>query len=121
MKLFDELTRCRAWIEAALEYTNGTHTFDDIAAGVYFGRYHLLAKERGCVVLEIYEYPRSKALNVFLGAGDLSEIFAHMEELDNIARNLGASEITMTGRFGWGRVLSKAGWQRATITMRKVL
>ena len=30
----NELERCRPWIEAALEYSGGTHSFEDIALGI---------------------------------------------------------------------------------------
>lgn len=119
--LFDELARCRGWIEAALEYTRGSHTFDDIAAGAYTGRFTLFAKERGCVVLEVHDFPRKRALNVFLVGGDLDEILTHLGELDAIAGNIGASEITMTGRSGWLRILAPHGWDKAHVSMRKTL
>ena len=119
--LFDELARCRAWIEAALEYTNGTHTFDDIAAGVYVGRFSLFAGSESCAVLEINDYPRKRALNVFLVGGNLEEITAHMGDVEAQARACGASEITMTGRAGWALILAPQGWDKAHVSMRKTL
>lgn len=119
--LFNELTRCRAWIEAALKYTDGTHSFDDIAAGCFVGRFTLLPKQNSCAVLEIQAFPQKRALNVFLVGGDLQEIIAAIGETEEMAREAGASEITMTGRFGWERVLAPRGWDRAHVTMKKVL
>ena len=119
--LFDDLARCREWIEAALEHTGGTHTFDDIAAGCYLGKFSLLAKSDGCAVLEIHEFPRKRALNVFLLGGELSAI-GHHDELERIARDANATEITMTGRAGWARVLAPLGWDREpSVTLKKVL
>ena len=34
IKPVDEMERCRDWIEAALEYSGGTHNFDDIKQGI---------------------------------------------------------------------------------------
>lgn len=118
--LFDELTRCRSWIEAALEYTRGSHVWDDIVAGVYAGQFHLFAKPRGCVVLEIRQYPRKREMNVFLAGGELGEIIGNIDELDAIARGAGAEALTMGGRPGWGPVLSENGWQKLPeVTMRR--
>jgi len=54
--LFDQLSRCRPWIEAALEYSGGTHTFDDIAAGVLAGRFRLWERPNGCAVTEFVNF-----------------------------------------------------------------
>ena len=116
--LFDTLTDCRNWIEAAIEYTNGTHDFDDICAGIYGGKFHLLARPEGCLVLEIHTYPRKRALHVFLAGGDLSGV-KHLPDLEQLARDMGATEITATGRAGWARVLASQGWAKSHVTMRK--
>jgi hypothetical protein len=36
-----EMERCRPWIEDALEYSGGTHVFDDVVSGVTSGRMQL--------------------------------------------------------------------------------
>ena len=59
------IERCRPWIEAALEYSGGTHTFEDISEGIQDGRMQLWPATRGCIVTEIVVYPRKKYLNVF--------------------------------------------------------
>lgn len=115
--LFDELVRCRGWIEASLACADGTHTFDDVAAGVLSGRFMLWPRERCCAVLEVLEYPRSRELNVFLAGGELEQIQASQEELFEIARNCGAQAVTMTGRRGWVRALP--GWQEQHVVLRK--
>jgi len=65
--LFDELHRCRDWIQAALAHGGHTHDFEDIVRAIYEGRMQLWAGERGCIVTEIVTYPRKKVLHVFLG------------------------------------------------------
>ena len=42
-----ELERCRDWIEAALEYSGGTHDFIDVAEGIYKGTMQLWPTPRG--------------------------------------------------------------------------
>jgi len=38
MPIMDQLVRCKNWIEAALAYSGGTHSFQDIVDGVISGR-----------------------------------------------------------------------------------
>ena len=70
----NELERCRPWIEAALEYSGGTHNFEDVAKGILEGNMQLWPTPRGCIVTEIVVYPRKKVLNVFLGGGELDQL-----------------------------------------------
>ena len=43
----EELERCKPWIEAALEYSGGTHDFIDVAEGIYKGYYAVVAYAKG--------------------------------------------------------------------------
>ena len=70
----NELERCRPWIEAALEYSGGTHEFEDVAKGIVEGRMQLWPSPRGCIVTEIVIYPRKRVLNLFLAGGELDQI-----------------------------------------------
>ena len=119
MTLFDELNRCRPWIEASLAHADGTHTFDDIAGGVLCGRYIFWPRERCFAVLELVQYPRGAELNVFLAGGDLKQMQASQEQLFEIAKNHGAKAVTMTGRRGWARALP--GWKEQHVVLRKDL
>ena len=66
-RMNEELERCKPWIEAALEYSGGTHDFIDVAEGIYKGGICSCGlRQRGCIVTEIVVYPRKRMLNVFL-------------------------------------------------------
>ena len=52
----NEIERCRPWIEAALEYSGGTHSFEDIVDGIQSSRMQLWPSPRGCIVTEIVIY-----------------------------------------------------------------
>lgn len=120
--MFDELTRCRPWIEAALFYGSGHHTFDDIAAGCYAGKFHLFAKPAACAVLEINQFPRAREMHIFLAGGDMAQFRDSAAELDELARQFEATALTMAGRKGWARVLDQMGWEvQPETTMRKPL
>lgn len=104
-----ELERCRDWIEAALEYSGGTHDFIDVAEGIYKGSMQLWPTPRGCIVTEIVVYPRKKVLNVFLGGGELDQILEMHEDVVAWAKAQDCKALTMHGRFGWKKPLAEYG------------
>lgn len=107
----DEVSRCRPWIEAALEYSGGTHSFLDVVEGLCAGTMQLWPADKGCIVTEIVVYPKKKVLNIFLGGGELEQILDMHENVIDWAKAQGCSALTMTGRFGWKKPLAKHGWK----------
>ena len=107
----DELARCRAWIEAALEYSGGTHNFDDVAEGLASGKMQLWPAPKGCIVTEIVVYPRKKVLNVFLGGGELDQLMDMHKDVIAWSKAQGCVAVTITGRHGWKKPLTKHGWK----------
>ena len=105
----NELERCRPWIEAALEYSGGTHIFEDIAEGIIEGRMQLWPSPRGCIVTEIVVYPRKKVLNVFLGGGELDQLLDMHNDVTAWAKSHDCEALTITGRFGWKKPLKAHG------------
>jgi hypothetical protein len=107
----DELTRCRPWIEAALEYSGGTHNFEDVVSGLAEGKMQLWPAPKGCIVTEIVVYPRKKVLNVFLGGGELDQLMDMHKDVIAWAKSQGCVAVTITGRHGWKKPLTKHGWK----------
>lgn len=107
----NELERCKDWIEAALEYSCGTHDFEDVVKGVYSGTMQLWPTPKGCIVTEIVIYPKKKVLNVFLGGGELEQIMDMHIDVIEWAKAQGCSALTMTGRLGWKKPLAVHGWK----------
>ena len=106
----NELERCRPWIEAALEYSGGTHEFEDVAKGIVECRMQLWPSPRGCIVTEIVIYPKKKTLNVFLGGGELDQLLDMHSDVTDWAKHYGCEALTITGRFGWKKPLKAHGW-----------
>jgi hypothetical protein len=117
----DELSRCKGWIEAALDYSGGTHTFEDIAAGIASGVMQLWPAPDGCLVTEIVVYPRKKVLNVFLGGGNLERLTDMHDDVAAWGVMQGCSAATINGRRGWERVYRKRGWHPLHLTLVKEL
>lgn len=107
MSLPTELKRCRQWIEAALEYSGGTHDFQDIVDAVLEGRMQFWPAPKGCMVTEIITYPKLKALHIFLAGGELRQLLDMEPSLENWAKYQRCDRITLNGRPGWKRVLEK--------------
>lgn len=106
-----ELIRCRTWIEAALEYSGGTHNFADIVQGIHSNKMQLWPSAKGCIVTEIVVYPRKKLINIFLGGGELNQILDMHSDVISWAKQQGCSGMTMTGRLGWKKPLAEYGWK----------
>lgn len=104
---FAELARCRQWIESALEYAGGTHKFDDIAAGVLSNRFQLWPNHNSAVVTEIVVYPQLKDLHYFLAGGNLDELKAMRPVIEDWAKSVGCTRVTLAGRKGWERTFLK--------------
>lgn len=107
----NELERCRPWIEAALEYSGGTHEFSDIVEGIGKGVLQLWPTPKGCIVTEIVCFPKKRVLNVFLGGGELEQILDMHQSVLEWAKAQGCSALTMSGRFGWKKPLKAHGWE----------
>jgi len=104
---FAELNRCRKYIEAALEYSQGTHTFDDIAGGVLSKRFQLWPNANSAVITEIIVYPRLKDLHFFLAGGDLDELKVMRSHIEGWGKSVGCTRVTLAGRKGWERTFLK--------------
>jgi len=116
-KLMSLLISCRTNIELALQYTHGTHLFADVCEGVLSGTMQLWPGKKSCAVTEIIRYPRKKILHCFLAAGDMDEILLMQKDAKEWGQAQGCEEMTIAGREGWKRVLSKYGWKHGMTTM----
>ena len=109
MTEMNPIERCRPWIEAALEYSGGTHEYEDIVKGIQEGRMQLWPAARGCIVTEIVVYPRVKAINIFLAGGELDQILDMDEDVKAWAKDQGCTQAHMSGRLGWKKPLAPLG------------
>lgn len=111
----------RKHIEAALEYSGGTHNFDDVKQAIIEGRMQLWPAPNSAAVTEIVEYARKKVLHVFLAGGDLAEVVDGIESVADWGRKQGCHSMTISGRKGWERVLDKHGFRPVLVTMERGL
>ena len=115
--LYAELSRCQKWIEDALSYGGGTHTFEDVIEGVMSGHMQLWSGETACAVTEIIVFPKKKVLHVFLAGGSMDEIIAMNESAMIWGKAQGCKDMTISGRKGWERVLKNHGYKPVFTTL----
>lgn len=105
-----ELERCRPWIEAALEYNGGTHTFDDIVADLQADLAQFWPAPNGCFITQIITFPRKKVLFFFLGGGDLAQLADMHDTVLSWGKAQGCTAAMLSGRKGWERTLKQLSW-----------
>lgn len=118
-----DLTAHRSQIEAALAYAGGTHTFEDIRAGVEAGSLQYWPGPRSVIVTAVEDYPRKRALHFFLAGGDIAELEEMYPMVEQWGRSQGCTLATMTGRKGWERsfLTRREGWTPTAVSFAKDL
>lgn len=111
--LVEQLEKHRPFIEKALSYTGKTHTFNDIVDMIMKGSLVFIPIGDSFIIVETIHYPQCKHLHIFLGGGEKHEILDFQPKLIEIARNIGCSALTMSGRDGWQPYVDKLGWKRS--------
>lgn len=109
----------RHHIEAALAYSGGTHTFEDVRDGILAGRMQIWHGPKGCAVTEIVEYPRKRVLHCFLAGGEMGQITDMIESAIAWGKTQGCESLTLSGRMGWERALRPHGFKPVLITMER--
>ena len=118
----EHLKRLRHHVEAALEYSGGTHNFDDIAEMVADNRLQLWPAKDSVVLTEIIVYPRLKNLHYFLAGGDLDELSRMRPLIESWGKSLGCTRVTLAGRRGWQKsFLKDEGYSPQWTVMAKEL
>jgi hypothetical protein len=99
----EDLQRLRHHVEAALEYSGGTHGIEDIAEGLKTGRFQLWPADNSVIVTEIIVYPRLKNLHFFLAGGDLDELRLMRPLIESWGKSMGCTRVSLAGREGWAK------------------
>lgn len=102
-----EAEKARPFIEAALEYSNGTHTFGDVVGALVSGEMQLWATDTAAVVTELQMFPQYRACNFFLAGGDMNQLAHFQRVIGEWAKAQGCQRLTITGRRGWERTFLK--------------
>jgi len=116
-----EWERSKAWIEAALIFSGGTHAIEDVERGIAERKMMLISGKRSALVFMLIEAPRIKTFHIFLAGGDLSELRSLNGFLDELAKAYSCKRITIAGRGGWARELRDLGYVARSVLLAKDL
>lgn len=122
MSDLEHLVRLRQHVDAALEYSGGTHNFEDIVEMVQDNKLQVWPASESIVLTEIIIYPRLKNLHYFLAGGDLIELSRMRPMIEAWGKSLGCTRVTLAGRKGWARTfLQDEGYRPQWSVMAKDL
>ena len=110
-----------ARLERALMWTGPTHTVADVMQLVGEHKAKFYTNGDGMIVAEMLQFPRLRAVNFWLIAGELKACLALEDEILEEARGNGCDVAIATGRKGWGRVAAPTGWRPHAYTFWKPL
>lgn len=109
-------------IEAALQYSGHSHTFDDVVAMVKAGKAQFWGGPTSVIVTEIVLEPQQKVLHFFLAGGNLAELEAMTPMILQWGREKGCVRASLVGRKGWDRTfLKRQGWTNGLVVLEKDL
>lgn len=107
MSDLEQLQRLRHHVEAALEYSGGTHAFEDILEMVEKEQLQVWPATQSIVLTEIIVYPKLKNLHYFLAGGDLDELSRMRPMIESWGKSLGCTRVSLAGRRGWAKTFLK--------------
>lgn len=114
----DPLAPYLAPLQAALGYTGGTHTLEDVRKELADGRLQLWSGLSSFILTRLNQHPSGQRdVHVFLAGGDGSELTLMVQIVEEWAREQGCKRVTSLGRPGWARTpwMTAAKW-RPTMT-----
>jgi hypothetical protein len=119
--IVEKLNKSKAWLEAALEYSGGTHDFDDITKSVLSGEMQLWFGGDAAAITEIIVYPKKKSLHVFLAGGNLDTLMEMYKSAAIWGGQVGCDVMTIAGRKGWQKVFKNDGFEPLCTYLMKEL
>lgn len=116
-----DVSAYRTYIEAALAYAGGTHTYADVEAAIQAGDAQLWPAPNSCIVTELDRQPHKTILHFFLAAGTSAELEAMEPHIVEWGKEQGCTLARFVGRKGWERsFLAHKGWVNSgVIVMEK--
>ena len=115
--LLDNWDRCSDWLNAALVYSHGTHTLDDVFQSVMRGDAQFWHFKDAAIVTELMDYPQKKILRYWLAGGNLKTLLKNEPDIRHWSALWGCVGVEIIGRQGWQRVLK--GYKQTSVILVK--
>lgn len=106
-------------LEAALEYSDGLSSIDDVRDMLAENRGDLWVGEKSAIVTQSLEGGDKKVMLYYLAGGDLNELREMTKSIERLAKQMGCSKVLINGRAGWGKALG--GYKERTRVFEKEL
>lgn len=114
------LEQYRKLLEPALG--GSFYTWGDVRRAIAENRATLWPGKASAMVTEDVIYPSGeRAMQVWLGGGDLEELLRMAPGVEAAARLRGCTAVLIEGRKGWERPLKAMGYDLWSVTLQKAL
>lgn len=113
-----QFERCKAWLEAGLEYS--PLTMVDVLQAVQRGALFWPGKN-AAMVTEISNYGAERAISVLTAGGDMTELKQMALGVEAFGRLNGCTRAMIEGRKGWERSMKDDGYRFQSLTLVKEL
>jgi len=100
-------------LQKALDLAGNTHDISDVVQMHDDGKIHWAHNGDGSIIAEIHDFPRRRAVHLWLVSGELRDVLALEPSVIAWGRENGCTLATATGRRGWGRAAAPLGWRPA--------
>ena len=112
----------KAAISAALFYSNGEVSVDNVLKGIADGSYFVFEFENSIAILTVIQYEDKKALRIAAASGSLSDVGNQPFHIfEKLAIDLSCDFVEIFGRRGWARQLKEYGYtEQYTVVTKKV-
>lgn len=115
-QVFDRLEKK---ISRALAIAGNTHTLSDLKDKIRTGSLRVFHDDDAIILVEVLQYPRCRAVNFFIAAGDLQQVLRLEPIVNAWARANGCDRAYLAGRKGWERTLNEMDWHPAFRVLEK--
>lgn len=105
----------------ALEHAHGEYDLQSLMAKVHAGDAQLWHEGDAVIVTEVLDFPRTRVLHFWLGAGSLEDVITLQRKVNAWGKEQGCARATLHGRKGWVKALRADDWVEEGVIMGKVL
>jgi len=105
-------------MERALRQGGNLYTLDDIENALATGAMQSHTANGTWVITAVGKFPNTKSVDILYVVGDLEGAFIVDKQLEDWAREIGATFMTAIGREGWEKRLGR-GWKKSAIQYTK--
>jgi hypothetical protein len=120
--LISEWSKCKKWLEAALEFDTSGYTIDEIFVRIVQGKSQFWPGKNSAIVTEVLTSPKYTCINYWLAGGDKEELLEMEKEISEYAVNTWkCTRASIKGRGGWERVLKNSGFSKVATLLEKEL